>query len=255
MSGAPSPIQIGHDELRAHAGSVVNQFGNEFRAAFRLGVPNSPVPIEDGRAVWVGIKVALEMREEPLSDDHVRHAVAIHVGEGGAVRLREGHAAGILRAEIAHDVVAHKRNVALRVALLLEPGEAPTVCSQGRDHIVQTVAIHVVNAHLRAAAAECAGWNFQRPSPAPVAGCSHHPRLFTMSMRPSPLMSPTPMPCGAARPGSEILWTFQAAVGLAGSGFAYAMSRPGRRRESPDLPSPSISRNTSISEVAFGTTL
>src|SRR6266700_2003259 len=57
--GRAVAVQIGDDELRAHARTVVNQLGNQFGAAFSLRIANRPVPVEDGRTVRVGIEVAL----------------------------------------------------------------------------------------------------------------------------------------------------------------------------------------------------
>jgi len=97
---------------------------------------------------------------------------------------------GIFRCEIAHDVVTHERDVSSLMALLLKPGKPPTMSANGCDHIIQAIAIHVVNTHFRAPVSKRLRMEFPEFSPAPSAGCSHHPRLFTRSMRPSPLMSP-----------------------------------------------------------------
>ena len=48
MSGAPSLFRSVDDELRAHAGAVVNQLRNEFRAALGLRIANRPVPVKHG---------------------------------------------------------------------------------------------------------------------------------------------------------------------------------------------------------------
>ena len=93
------------------------------------------------------------------------------------------------------------------------------------DHVVQAVAVYVVDAHFRAAAAEVRPDETSRVLPAsPLGGCSHHPRGPTTSMRPSPLISPTPMPCAFTPVFSEIWWTIHGAVGLAGSGLAYSIA-------------------------------
>src|SRR5579862_819106 len=51
---------------------------------------------------------------------------------------------------------------AVLVALLLKPRDSPTVRFDGGDHIVEAVAVHVVDGHLRAAAAEV--FRMERPS-------------------------------------------------------------------------------------------
>src|SRR5438309_9369860 len=60
--GSAVAVHILDDELRANAGPVVNQLRNEFRAAFGFWIANRPVPVKDGRAVGVGIDVALQVR-------------------------------------------------------------------------------------------------------------------------------------------------------------------------------------------------
>src|SRR5260370_21219064 len=59
--GGTVAVQIGHDELRADAGTIVNQFRNEFSAAFGLRIANRAVPVKDSRAIGVGVEVALQM--------------------------------------------------------------------------------------------------------------------------------------------------------------------------------------------------
>ena len=89
------------------------------------------------------------------------------------------------------------------------PTDAPSVSFHAGHHIVQTIAIHVIDAHIRAAGA-------RRPHAAsapasadgratvlpafPSAAAPTIRKQQTMSVRPSPLMSPAPMPCCAAEP-------------------------------------------------------
>src|SRR5688572_11765173 len=76
-----------------------------------------------------------------------------------------------------------------------------------------------------------------------------------MSTRPSPLMSPAPMPCAAYVPGSPTCVESQGPVGFAGSGFAHRTAPPLAYTRS-GLPSASMSFITDTSEtlLAGGTT-
>src|SRR5688572_413061 len=76
-----------------------------------------------------------------------------------------------------------------------------------------------------------------------------------MSTRPSPLMSPAPMPCAAYVPGSPTCVESQGPVGLAGSGFAHRTA-PALAYTRSSLPSPSTSFIADTSETfgAGGTT-
>src|SRR4051812_44276147 len=49
--------------------------------------------------------------------------------------------------------MAYKRNVSLRITLLLEPRQTPSVGIQGRHNVLEAISIHVVHAHQGAAAA------------------------------------------------------------------------------------------------------
>ena len=116
------------------------------------------------------------------------------------VKLREGHATGVRRRVVVHDHVALERDGARRVALLLEPREAPAVAVERRHDIVPAVAVHVVHVDLGAAralrpapATERTGWYLHSPCVAPAAGCSHQPAVWRMSGRPSPFTSPMPL--------------------------------------------------------------
>src|SRR3954451_24966877 len=105
---------------------------------------NRPVPIQDSWSVRVGIEVTLEVRVEAFTDDHVRDAISIEIGESGGMRFGERNISGVLGAEVTHDVVPDKADIAARVLLLFEPGEPPSMCSNRSHDVVLTVAVHVV---------------------------------------------------------------------------------------------------------------
>src|SRR5205814_832789 len=111
-----------------------------------------------------------------------------------------------------HDVVLRKRDVTFLIAFLLEPGESPSVRRQGCHDVVQSVAVHVVDSISAPPTPKFDGWKAHVFCVEPLGGCSHHPRAPTTSMRPSPLMSPTPMPWAPSPPASEIAVTIQRAV-------------------------------------------
>src|ERR1700753_4177153 len=107
-------IEILHHKLRADARAVMNQLRHELRPALGFGIANGPVPIQDSGSMRIRIEVTFKVREESFSGNQVGDAVAIHVGERYAVRFGEGDAAGVFGAEVAHDVVAHERDILLR---------------------------------------------------------------------------------------------------------------------------------------------
>src|SRR5687768_179661 len=71
-----------------------------------------------------------------------------------------------------------------------------------------------------------------------------------MSTRPSPLISPAPMPCAAYVPGSPTWVESHGPVGLAGSGFAHRTAPPLAYTRS-GVPSASMSFITDTSDTLF----
>src|SRR5689334_5035050 len=70
-------IDISRGELRADARFIVNQLGNELRAARRAWIPNSAEPIKHCVAIRIGIDPALLVRKQPLPCHEVRNAIAV----------------------------------------------------------------------------------------------------------------------------------------------------------------------------------
>src|SRR4051794_36733899 len=101
---------------------IVNQFRNKLSSAFGFWVPDGSIPIQDGRAKGVGIEMALQVRVKPFPGDHIRNPIAVQIRENGRMWFRECDVTGVLRREIAHDVMAKEGNDSCRVTLLLEPG-------------------------------------------------------------------------------------------------------------------------------------
>src|SRR5260370_19344166 len=89
-------VEVEREDLRPRAGTVVNQLRHELRAAGSALVAHRPVPIEDGRAIGVGIGIAVFVRPVAFADDEIGDAVTIHVADGGAMQLGKGDAAGVL---------------------------------------------------------------------------------------------------------------------------------------------------------------
>ena len=73
----------------------MNQFRNEFRAAFGFGIPNRPVHIQNRGTIRVGAVIVLEVRPPLLAHDEIGNAVSIDIGEGGAVGFGECNVARI----------------------------------------------------------------------------------------------------------------------------------------------------------------
>lgn len=74
----------------------MDQLRFEFRTTRGFGVSHRPEPVQDRRSHRIGVRVALQMRVEPLPHDEVRNAVAINIGEGRGVRFGECGIAGIV---------------------------------------------------------------------------------------------------------------------------------------------------------------
>jgi hypothetical protein len=107
----------------------------------------SAVPIENGRTIDVGIEVVVIVRPGALSDDEVRNAVAIDIGNGGAMKFREGDATGVRSVVIVHDHVLNEGDISVCCAFLLESGQASAVGFERSDDVVQPVAVDVSDAN------------------------------------------------------------------------------------------------------------
>src|SRR5690242_8876813 len=97
-----------------------------------------------------------------LSDDDVPNTVAVQIGEGRGVEFGERDVACVLGREIAHNGMLDKRDRPVLIAFLFEPRQAPTMSCERGDYVIQTVAVYIVHAHLRAAAAEVDRMKFPR---------------------------------------------------------------------------------------------
>src|SRR5215210_2272944 len=138
--------------MRADAGAIVDELRHELRAAGSLLVTYRAEHVDHRLAPGIGIRIA-EMRHVPLAGDQVRDPVAIHVGAGRRMRLREDYAAGVLRREIVHDHVLDEGYALVGVPLLLPPRDAEAVPFHGADGVDQAVAVDVESADLRASGA------------------------------------------------------------------------------------------------------
>src|SRR4030095_8616399 len=85
----PVLVEISDGDLRTGPRGVVYEFRNELRAPSGALVANRLVDVKHRRAERIRIRIAFLMREEPLADNEIRNAVAIHVRARGSVRLRE----------------------------------------------------------------------------------------------------------------------------------------------------------------------
>ena len=168
-------IQIGDDELRAHAGIVVDEVRG-VSDGFSDRVAREFEPINDGGGVGLGVAFGA-VRPVAFTGDDIEEPVAVDVGEDGGVRLGELDTSEFFGGVAAEDGVFAPRGLggASGGGELLEPAHAVFVGFDARDDVGTAVTIDVVNIHLGAAAAEIGGWNFHKGSPASEAGCSHQP--------------------------------------------------------------------------------
>src|SRR5579863_586032 len=86
-------VQVDRREVRSHPRTVVNQLRYKLGAAGRLRIAHGSIPVQNRGTVWIGIGVALQVRERSLPGNDVRDAVAVQIREGHRVQLREGYAA------------------------------------------------------------------------------------------------------------------------------------------------------------------
>ena len=88
-------VQIHGEHLRACARLVVHELGHELGPAGRLLVANRAVDVQHRWAVWIGIGVALVVREEPFADDEVgecrRRSCRRRPSHGARRRRRRRH--------------------------------------------------------------------------------------------------------------------------------------------------------------------
>ena len=122
-------VQVGGQHLRAGARAIVDELGHELGAARRLRVAHGPVHVEHRRTVRIGIEVALEVRQVPLADDEVRDPVAVDVGRGRAVRLGEGHAAGVLRRRSCPMITCCTNEIAPAASRFCSNQASPNPCA------------------------------------------------------------------------------------------------------------------------------
>ena len=125
----------------------MDEVRNEFRSARSLRVTDRTVPINHRRSPRVRVDITVEVRIEPFAHDEVRDAVAIDVGERGSMGFGERNTAGVLRGIVVGDHVHDERDVAGAVALLLEPSQPVAVSAEAGDHVVEPVAVDVINSH------------------------------------------------------------------------------------------------------------
>src|SRR5439155_21773544 len=93
------------------------------------------------------------MRPKPFAGNDVLDAVAIDIDEIERVKLSELDAIFILARELVHEGVLLEGDL-VALTNLLELGHTILMGLEAGDHIVEPVAVHVIDIHLRAALAE-----------------------------------------------------------------------------------------------------
>ena len=91
------------------------------------------------------------MRHKALTNNKVLDPITVDICEGRPVRLREQDIARILCVVIVHEDMPLEADLTGRAAFLLEPRQPPAMSFQARHHVVQAIAIHVVDSHFRPA--------------------------------------------------------------------------------------------------------
>ena len=148
-------IRVRRDDLRAHTRVVVDLIRDPVHGLVRAARELEPIHDRRRRRFLVATGTVCP---EAFAGDDVFQAIAVDVHEIYRVKLREAHAIIVeRRRRVAflrlHDVVLGEEDFAVAIALLelLEPREAVAVRREAGDHVVQSVAVHVVGVHLRAA--------------------------------------------------------------------------------------------------------
>ena len=200
ISAAPSLFRSTTATCGADARAVVHQLGHELRAARRLRVAHRPVDVQHRRAVRIGIEVSVQVRPEALAGDEVRMPSPSMSANADPCSSENVTPPAFFVEKSPMIGCSTKLMVPSARFLLLEPRQAPAVRLQAGDDVVQAVAVDVVDANLGAARARAdpRAERLRVVGPGPIA--AFRPAAPTSrtrsakSIRPSPLMSPTPMP-------------------------------------------------------------
>ena len=91
------------------------------------------------------------MRPKAFANNEVRNSIPIHVPGRRSVRFRKHYTAGTFFWGMTHNHVFHKTDLPAAGALLLKPCQSPAMRLHRRHDIIQSVAVYVIHAYLRAA--------------------------------------------------------------------------------------------------------
>src|SRR5215472_11244579 len=126
---------------------VVDEFRDKLRASRGFGVADGAIYIDHRRAIQIRITVSFLVRPVTLPGYEIGNAVAVHVRYRGTMDLTENNSPGILRTVVACDFVLSPCSV----LLLFIPTQPPFMSRKAGDDVRQTIAVDVVDTHLRAA--------------------------------------------------------------------------------------------------------
>src|SRR5688500_12322392 len=94
------------------------------------------------------------MGPETFSGDNIFEAVAVDIDQFDGMQLGEGEAVTVFGGVLVHEDMAFDLWVSVGVFFfqLFEPAEAISMAGDTRDDVVESITVHVVGKHLRAAA-------------------------------------------------------------------------------------------------------
>src|SRR4030095_13706297 len=93
------------------------------------------------------------MRPKAFAGHDIFNAVAVHVDQIHGVKLRKFNAVFIVLRLLVHEGMLLEGDL-VSLFHLLEPGQSISMRGEAGDNIIEAVAIHVIDVHLRATAAE-----------------------------------------------------------------------------------------------------
>ena len=116
------------------------------RKAFNTSLKFEPISNGSGVGLWITFRT---VRPETFTNHKISEPVSIKVGDIKGVRLRELNTITVLLWLSIYEAMHFERNGSVASLDMFEPGDTEPMRGDCCDNVVVTVAIHVVDEHLR----------------------------------------------------------------------------------------------------------